>query len=201
VNANLYRLLDRPAVYALVQHLLAPGAERIITRRISDTLAAVPDGEPLLDLGCGPTSWLFRVGLRPFGLDLNPAYVAAYRNLGSPCVVASAVQIPFRDDSFGGVWSVGLLHHLPDELVKEILHEAIRVSHGYVAILDAVTPAVRWTRPLASLIRKLDRGKFMRSEQALKALLPGREKWTCQRFTYAATGLEMLSCVYQNNQA
>ena len=201
MNASFYRLLDRPVAYALVQHLLAPGAERIITRRITDMLAAVPEGEPLLDLGCGPTSWLSRVGLTPFGLDINPAYVAAYRTLGSPCVVASAVQIPFRDDSFGGVWSVGLLHHLPDDLVRKILYEAIRVSRGYVAILDAVTPAVGWRRPLASTIRKLDRGKFMRSEQALEALLPGRGRWDCRRFTYAATGLEMLSCIYQDNHA
>lgn len=200
---DFYRILDRPIVYMGVQHLLAPGAARIITRQIMEMLATVPNGEPLLDLGCGPMSWLFRVGLSPVGLDINPAYAATYRTHGSPCVVASAAQVPFHDHSFGGVWSIGLLHHLPDELVTRMLNEAIRVSRpgGYVAILDAVAPVARWRRPIASVIRRMDRGRFMRSERSLQALFPNREKWSWQRFTAAATGLEMLSCVYLNSQA
>jgi hypothetical protein len=84
-----------------------------------------------------------------------------------------------------------------------MLNEAIRVSRpgGYVAILDAVAPVARWRRPIASVIRRMDRGRFMRSERSLQALFPNREKWSWQRFTAAATGLEMLSCVYLNSQA
>jgi ubiquinone/menaquinone biosynthesis C-methylase UbiE len=198
---TLYRILEVPTVYKVAQRLLAPGAERIITRQIADILTAVPNGEPLLDVGCGPRSWLSRVGLAPFGLDINLAYVAAYRTCGSPGVVASAVQMPFADHSFAGVWSIGLLHHLDDERVKAILSEAIRVTRprGYVAILDAVTP-IAGRRPLASVIRYWDRGEFMRSERDLQALFPNREKWTYERFTAAGTGLEMLSCVCKNSQ-
>jgi SAM-dependent methyltransferase len=134
--------------------------------------------------------------LAPFGLDINPAYVAAYQKLGSAGVVASAMQVPFRDYSFAGVWSIGLLHHLDDGAVTKILSEALRVTRaeGYVAILDAVIP-VAGRRPLAAMLRRWDRGKFMRSEQSLKGLLPNRETWRCDRFTAAATGLEMLACV------
>jgi SAM-dependent methyltransferase len=202
MSASLYRILDRPIVYKLGQQLLAPGAERIITRRLAHILAAVPHGEPLLDVGCGPRSWLAPVGLAPFGLDINPAYVRAYCDLGSPGVVASAVEMPFADHSFAGVWSIGLLHHLDDEPARLIVAEAVRVTRprGYVAILDAVTP-VGPTRPLAGMIRKWDRGRFMRSEQGVKALLPKCDTWECERFTAAATGLEMLSCLCKNTQA
>jgi SAM-dependent methyltransferase len=197
MNHCLYRALDQPSVYALVQRILAPGSEKLISQRIREMLSGLPAGEPLLDLGCGPKSWLTGAGLKPFGLDINPAYVSAYSSLGGVGIVASAAQIPFQSNSFGGVWSVGLLHHLPDEAAKCTLREGIRVCRpgGYVAILDAVTPTVTWHRPLATMIRKLDRGKFMRSEETLQALLPDREKWTYTRFTFAMTGLEMLACV------
>ena len=197
MNLDPYRMLDRPAVYALAQNIFAPGQDARITQRIRDMLSGLPDGGALLDLGCGPQSWLARVGLRPVGLDISPSYVAEYRNLGGPGVVASAAQVPFRDGSFAGVWSVGLLHHLSDDLAGTTVREAIRVCRrgGYVAILDAVEPVAAWRRPLATIIRKLDRGRFMRSETALKALLPDSAQWNCTRFTFAATGLEMLVCL------
>jgi SAM-dependent methyltransferase len=202
VNARFYDVLDRPVVYTLVQRLLAPGAECLVLRQIRELMGRVPHGESLLDVGCGPASWLLRVQVTPLGLDINPAYVAAYNRLGCPGVVASATHMPFKDRSFAGVWSIGLLHHLPDEMAKRALCEAIRVCRpgGYVAILDAVTPVARWRRPLASVIRAWDRGKFMRTEQGLQALLPNRGRWSCHRFTAAITGLEMLSCVYENAQ-
>jgi SAM-dependent methyltransferase len=197
MNFDPYRILDRPAVYALAQNIFAPGQDTRITQRIRDMLSDLPEGGSLLDLGCGPQSWLTRVGLKPCGLDISPSYVAKYRSLGGLGVVGSAAQVPFQDRSFEGVWSVGLLHHLPDDLAGATLREGLRVCRrgGYVAILDAVQPTVPWRQPLATIIRKMDRGKFIRSEEALKALLPDPQKWTCARFTFATTGLEMLACL------
>jgi SAM-dependent methyltransferase len=197
---RIYRILDRPWVYALAQQLFAPGAERTLTRHIRELIGSLPIGDPLLDLGCGPDSWLRRVGMRPIGLDLNPSYMQAYRHYGPFGVVGTAAQVPFGNGTFTGVWSVGLLHHLPDEIARATLNEAIRVCRlgGYVAILDAVLPHSSWRRPLAALIRRFDRGTHMRREEALRALLPGHDNWACTRFTYAATGLEMLACVWRN---
>jgi ubiquinone/menaquinone biosynthesis C-methylase UbiE len=197
MHGHIYQILDRPWVYALAQKVIAPGAEYAVTRHIRRVARSFPSGDRLLDLGCGPDSWLRRLGLRPIGLDLNPSYMRAYRHLGESGVVATAGNVPFRDESFAGVWSIGLLHHLPDEIARATLNEAVRVccSSGYVVVLDAVMPYSSWRRPLAAMIRKLDRGALIRCEDALQALLPDRDKWTCTRFTYAATGLEMLSCV------
>jgi SAM-dependent methyltransferase len=194
---TVYGILDQPWVYGLAQRILAPGAEAALTRRLQDLVSRLPRGEPILDLGCGPRSWLANVGLEPQGLDINPTYVAAYRAAGGEAVVASAAEIPFADGTFAGVWSVGVLHHLPDAVAAKVVREAMRVSRtdGYVAILDAVLPTTAWRRPLASAIRSLDRGEHMRSEADLRALFAGDPRWQFSRFTYAATGLEMLACV------
>jgi SAM-dependent methyltransferase len=89
-------------------------------------------------------------------------------------------------------WSIGLLHHLPDALVT--ISEAVRVCRpgGYCAILDAVKPVSYWTRPVTALIRRLDRGEFVRSSEELLSLLSRVGEWRSTRLTYAATGLELL---------
>lgn len=194
---SLYALLNYPPAYNAVQHLFAPGGEASLTRYIAALAQALPADGPLLDVGCGPRSWLWRVGLRPVGVDIEPSYVKAYAEAGGQARLGSADAIPHDDASFAGVWSIGVLHHLPDRAVTGAIREAIRVCRpgGYVAILDAVLPASAWRRPLAACIRRLDRGRHMRRERDLRALLDPFGGWTYTRFTYSATGLEMLACL------
>jgi ubiquinone/menaquinone biosynthesis C-methylase UbiE len=109
---RLYRVLSRPLVYKWATTLLAPGGEARITREIQKLISTLPEGEPLLEVGCGPRSWLDRIGLSPVGLDVDPAYVRAYQARGGVAVHGSAEEIPFPDRQFAGVWCIGVLHHL-----------------------------------------------------------------------------------------
>jgi SAM-dependent methyltransferase len=196
---SLYRVLDHPLVYNVAQQIFAPGATTSLTRYIATLIETLPPGEPLLDVGCGPQSWLSRVGHSPIGVDIEPAYVEAYNAAGGRATLGSADAIPHDDASFAGVWSIGVLHHLPDAVVSAAMAEAIRVCQpgGYVAILDAVLPVSAARRPVAALIRRMDRGQHMRQEPALRALLDPFGRWNYERFTYSATGLEMLACLYR----
>jgi SAM-dependent methyltransferase len=196
---SLYRVLDHPFVYTAAQHVFAPGATAGLTRYIGELLETLPPDEPLLDVGCGPRSWLSRVGRQPVGVDIEPAYVDAYIRGGGQAMLGSADAIPSADHSFAGVWSIGVLHHLPDAVVTGAIAEAMRVSRpgGYVVILDAVLPTSRLRRPVAAFIRGLDRGQHMRQEHALRALLDPFGRWRYTRFTYSLTGLEMLACVHR----
>lgn len=191
---TIYRILDVPRVYALAQQILAWGADEAIDNLIKNIMMTMPapDG-PVLDVGCGPASWLARNGVHPVGLDLTFDYMRAFAATNPLAVVASAADVPFRSDSFGAVWSIGLLHHLDDTLLLNTLREAMRVCRpgGYVAILDAVKPESVYRRPLAAAIRSLDRGRFMRKEDELKRLLQQVAAWNMRRVTYAKTGLEM----------
>jgi SAM-dependent methyltransferase len=194
----LYNLLDRPAIYRLSQLLVAPGAEKSITRKIDQLLSQLPSAQHVLDVGCGPSSWLWRARLHPVGLDISADYTAAFGQLGELVVNGSATALPFADECFEGIWSIGLLHHLPDVAVRETLSEMLRVcrTHGYVVVLDAVLPEPVWSRPIAYTLRRLDRGGFVRHQGDLLSLLPSRQSWRTERFSYTYTGLELVGCYF-----
>lgn len=195
---NFYRLLEQPLVYRLSQLLLAPGAEKKLIERLRLLKNGLNSVGPILDVGCGPASWLSRVDIHPVGLDISYQYSVAYHRTGSPAITGSATGLPFAAGTFGSVWSIGVLHHLPDEAAKEAIREMLRVCRqgGRVIIMDAVLPKSSWTRPVAAIIRRLDRGTFMRSQDELQELLPASQRWTIKIYTYALTGLEMLECVF-----
>ena len=190
----IYRLLEVPWLFRLQQGVLAPGIQQAFTKRISALLTQLPPARRLLDVGCGPKSWLFGVGLHPVGLDRSWPYARDYAGRGERAIVGSADGLPFASQSFDGVWSIGLLHHLPDPVAVGAVNEMVRVCTrgGYVAVLDAVMPRQAWRRPLAYALRRMDRGRFVRPDDGLRALFPQTIDWRWERFTFAATGLEAL---------
>jgi len=201
-NNSTYRWLELPWLYRVVQHLIASGPDRRFPRKIKEVATELPDARSILDVGCGPDSWLWEVDIHPTGLDLSPSYLATFRQRGGTAVAGSAAAAPFADGSFDGVWSVGLLHHLPDELVLQAVEEMRRVSpdDGYVVILDSVLPEPAWHRPVAWMLRKLDRGRYVRHQRQLESILVDRENWVCERFVYSLWGLEGLLCICRTSQ-
>jgi SAM-dependent methyltransferase len=195
MNSNiLYRLLERPWIYRLSQLLLAPSAEKAIMQKIKQLLAQQPPFQRIVDIGCGPSSLLWRVGLHPVGLDLSFDYTVAFNKSGKLAVTGSAAALPFLDKSFDGVWSIGLLHHLPDGVARGAVSEMIRICRpgGYIVIFDAVLPDPGWRRPVAYILRHLDRGKFMRGEREFGALFPSNRPFIMERITYSFNGLEAI---------
>jgi len=212
----LFRQLERPWLYRLAQSILSPGAEQGITRQIRELLAVIdtsndlriegglvdepsepfslPPTKRILDVGCGPDSWLWRVNERPVGIDISSAYTYQYHQMGEPVATASATDLPFHAETFDGVWTVGVLHHIPDDLASRTILEMLRVcrSGGYIAILDAVLPEPAWKRPLAYVLRRADRGRFVRRQDQSISLLPGIQDWKIRRCTYSINGLELI---------
>jgi SAM-dependent methyltransferase/uncharacterized protein YbaR (Trm112 family) len=73
-----------------------------------------------LDAGCGfgrHLHWATRYGAEMVGLDLSEAVLAASRNNRSPrthVVQGDIYRPPFAPGTFDLVYSIGVLHHLPD---------------------------------------------------------------------------------------
>lgn len=197
MRALIDRLLESPWAYRLQGVLVGLGSAPTFLENVRRVARTLPPADRILDVGCGPESWLAHVGVRPVGLDVSLSYLRRLAESGGLAVAGSATALPVRCRSFDAVWSIGLLHHLPDEAAAAALREMVRTCRpgGWVVILDGVLPLVAWRRPLAHLIRRADRGQHMRPEVELRDLLPESIDWKCDRFTYTTTGLEAVFCL------
>ena len=191
---NIYKLLEIPLVYRVSQFVLAPGMDRIVTGRLARMFAAIPRPERVLDVGCGPSSWLWKLGMKPIGLDLCHAYTVRFGSNGSRAVTASCTSMPFAAGFFDVVFSYGLLHHLPEQLAREAVGEILRVTrpNGHVILFDPVVPRTAAARPLAWVLCKLDRGRFIRPQREYETRILSRPEWKIERFTHSYLGTEGL---------
>lgn len=195
----VWRILENPIAYRISQLVLAPGAVTSVVSELKNCLDCSGGGMRHLDVGSGPASLLWNLGIRPIGVDPVHAYSKDFKSKGSEAVTASGAALPFRDDSFDRVWSFGLLHHLSNPMAEETIQEMLRVirSGGRVVIFDGVIPNSFWRNPFVWVLRKLDRGRYMRKQAALESLLADRRRWSVKRFRYCLWGHEGVLCVYQ----
>ena len=179
--------------HAVVEALLAPGAARVIAQTLESLFGPDDRAGPVADLGAGGRA---RVAFPTVGVDVDVAALRRYsdRDRDRAVVAADAGALPFADASFAAALSVGLLHHLDDASARAVIAECLRIVRpgGLVAVFDAVLPDPPWRRPVAAVIRRLDRGRHMRTQSALEAVLAPTGPWNFRRITYSLTGLEAL---------
>lgn len=75
----------------------------------------------VLEVGCGSGRFMKYIGSRAgsiTGIDPSEAIFAADKLIGNDprvrLAIASASRLPFEDESFDFVYSIGVLHHIPD---------------------------------------------------------------------------------------
>ena len=95
----------------------------------------------LLDAGCGMGRWAFHIAPkvnRVVACDLSFAVEPAYRNCyehGNVEVVqADIFHPPFKSASFGFIYSLGVLHHLPDPFAGFALLKRLLSDDGKILI-------------------------------------------------------------------
>lgn len=189
-------LLDIPIIYNFTQKFFAPGANKKIIYEINSIIKKLPHAENYLDVGCGPKSVLWNIGIKPIGLDVSTKYINEFNKISNNLgIIGRSDSIPLGNESFDSIWSFGLFHHLSDKIVKCSLKEMLRVckNKGHFIIFDAVLPKSYINRPIAWLIRKADRGRYMRNEKELLFLISNKYNIVFQkRISYSYTGLEAL---------
>src|SRR5690606_4791767 len=164
----------------------APRAVQDMREVVRRMVASLPPMHRVLDVACGPASYLEAAGLAPVGVDVMESYLREYAARGRHAVRAGADVLPFADASFDGVWTFALLHHLPDAMARQTIAEMRRVCRpgGVVVIVDGVYPERAWRHPFAQAVRAADRGEHMRSAADLIDLLPPGD-WRHERFSVA----------------
>ncbi len=194
---NIYRVLEIPLVYRISQSDLALVSVRIISGHLSRTFKQIPAPATVLDVGCGPSCFLWNFGMKPVGLDVCRAYTKKFRDAGNLSVTASAAVLPFPTASFDLVFSANPLHHLPDDMAGETIGEILRITRpgGNAVLSDAVLPQAAWRRPQAWAPCKLGRGRFIRSQGDYEARVLGAREYKTIRFRHTYPGAEGLLAV------
>jgi SAM-dependent methyltransferase len=88
---------------------------------------------PVLDVGCGIGVYVAALqaqGLAARGLEINPAHVAAARQLGRPVDWYEGKDLPFAADEFDTALAIEVLEHIPDW--EHTLSEMLRVARRCV---------------------------------------------------------------------
>lgn len=99
-------------------------------------------GDRILDLGCGSGRDLRYFAQRVFrviGIDYSPRLVELARAYSKqPVVVGDFSSLPFEDNSFDAVWSIGSLLHVPRSSISSVLSEVRRVLKDDALLLTSV---------------------------------------------------------------
>jgi SAM-dependent methyltransferase/uncharacterized protein YbaR (Trm112 family) len=123
-------------------------------------------GKVLLDAGCGKGRHLFFAAQhagKVIGVDLSPAVDAAFDNTGHlenvHVVQADLFHLPLRPQSFDMVYSLGVLHHLPEPEAgfREILRYGRPGADVLVYLYWSLNDEPRWKKRLLSLVAMVRR--------------------------------------------
>lgn len=165
------KISDHPVLFIFCRSLLENDfkAIRAVIRR---DLKLSP-GVRTLDLGCGPGAFsdLFEQG-DYVGADLNPRYIDwARQHRKGAFVVADARELELPDQRFDQILIFGLLHHLPDEVVRDVLSECHRllVPGGHVLVIEDI-PAISKLNLIGHLIHSVENGEHIREAEAYRTL-------------------------------
>jgi SAM-dependent methyltransferase len=214
VRGVVDRWLEHPGFYKFIQWAALPG-EVYFLRAMHRRLFAGSRGY-VLDVGCGPRPTHPPSSGVLIGVDSNEKYIRQFtggildRNPKAPFgrpgsrrpfgFLADARKLPFQSGVLNETRTVGLFHHLEGDAVRKTLKEMGRCLKpgGRLIVMDSVWPHHVWSRPLAWLTRRMDRGRFVRTEKELRLLLSAAldGPWNFHRMTYTYTGLECLWAVW-----
>lgn len=182
------RISDHPVLFIFCRSLLENDfkAIRALIRR---DLQLSP-GVRTLDLGCGPGAFsdLFEQG-DYVGADLNQRYIDYARaHRRGTFVVADARQLELPDQRFDQVLIFGLLHHLSDEVVRDVLAECHRIlaAGGRVLVIEDI-PAISKLNLVGHLIHNVENGEHIRPADEYRKLY--RERFVIDHEEILASGI------------
>lgn len=107
-----------------------------------DELLPLVTGNKILDVGCGPGTFVNVLTTRGFeavGIDITPKFIAfARKNHQGKFLVADATKLPFESKTFDTVFVRSVLEHLDNDI--KALREALRVGKKVIIIVPQSTP-------------------------------------------------------------
>lgn len=176
-RGGIHRILRVPIVYRLVQAIFRHPE----TQREWDESLKTYAGARVLDIGSGTgeQSAFFQNGIEYIGIDISEAYVEqSKKDFGEfgHFYVASLDDLPnLNMGRFDLVILKGVFHHLEDKQVAEFAQNVsgVLAKNGSILSLD---PTFIKGRVVGNAFAQLDRGKHVRKEAQLRAILEPKLK-------------------------
>jgi len=167
------RIMRIPVVYKLFTSGVARAE---LYPWLAEFVIDAKDGQSVLDVGCGTSTILKHLpSVHYVGIDHNPDYIEVSKETyGSR---GEFIVGDVNDDQargrreFDRILLLGVLHHLSDDEVMRLvsrLARSLKVG-GHVTTFD--NAIVKGQHPLARLLARLDRGKYVRSPTEYRRLL------------------------------
>ncbi|MBF0383344.1 MAG: class I SAM-dependent methyltransferase, partial [Magnetococcales bacterium] len=173
IFAPLYRLLDVPIVYDLLQRS-NPATVGLFKDKLLDNVK-VSKAQKILDIGCGTAQfWQYFKEADYYGIDININYVkVAKQSTNGRYAIMNGKMMAYADNYFNSAFCVATFHHMTDEVIVETISETLRVlkPDGALHIVDLILPESFIKSPINSFIFHLDRGRCPRRGSTLNALL------------------------------
>lgn len=165
-------LLGVPSLYSLFQRFVGSkkGAPRVAE------LLGIRPGDKVLDIGCGTADVLqhLPLGIEYHGFDLSEDYVLAARarfgNRGHFTVRAVTPDAADHVGQFDTVIALGVMHHLADAEANALFTVARKVLRHGGRVVTCDPAFVSGQHPLARLLLKLDRGRYVRTPEQYIAI-------------------------------
>jgi SAM-dependent methyltransferase len=165
------RVSDNPRLFIFIRGVLENdfrAIHAVIRRHL-----ALGQGRRTLDLGCGPGAFarLF-AGEDYVGVDLNARYIAhARRHCPGTFLEGDARKVDLPPGRFDQVLIFGLLHHLPDEAVRDVLRETFRLlAPGGRALAIEDIPSVSRLNLVGRLVHAAENGEHIRPAEEYRRL-------------------------------
>jgi SAM-dependent methyltransferase len=169
--------MEAPRIYSLTQLLGLPTIRRY--QAYARKYVPPAAGRRVLEIGCGVGS------SRPLftedytGIDINPDYIASAKaHFTGNFYVMDAAHLSFEPNSFDDAVSIATTHHLSDVQLAAMVSKAVIVARK-LHIIDAILPL-----STAALFKrtyfKMDRGRFVRTADQLRAIVAACVRVECQ---------------------
>ncbi len=170
---NLTHILKFARFYQLYQWLV--GAHKY-QHLFNHEYICYQSDEKVLDIGCGPADILniLPPSVDYTGIDISEDYIQKARQTWPDKTFIQGdiadSKFPVEDNSFDTVFFIGVQHHLPDEVVSEMLRFAYRKLKKGGRMLSLEPVYTEKQGILERFIMRSDRGKFIRTADEYQKL-------------------------------
>ncbi len=163
----LKKILDNPIIFNLFETLMGVNKTRRVL--VKDYIKPSYNCR-ILDIGCGTGDFrkFLPENIDYIGIDNNPEYIEyakskKYKNSNFICTESNQIDF-LKNKKFDIILSIGVIHHLNNNLFKELVDKSYSLlsDNGYLLTYDPVY--IKNQNFISKFLIDNDRGNFVRNE-------------------------------------